>query len=144
MLSSLCQNSVLSHIPVEVVWLVLSANQETTQKRQRHPTSAVADAFACEINNAFTYCQVHLSPLGFHLLRIINQTPSFGPAPFQHALESAEWLTEALLARWWPTTPLLAGGEQRAKAIPNPNDPFKGGGRWLEGFPDPVKGPLCK
>ena len=87
---------MLSHFPIEVEWLVLSVNQETTQKRQRHPTSAVTDAFVHEINNAFTYCQVHVSPLGFHVLRIINQTCSFG----QPVLESGEWLTETHLARW--------------------------------------------
>jgi len=110
MLSSLCQNSVLSHIPVEVAWLVLSVNQETTQKGQRHPSSAVTDAFVREINNAFTYSQVHLSPPRFHALLIKNQTCLFGPTPLQPALESSEWLAETLLAQLRPTTPLLRGG----------------------------------
>lgn len=101
---------------------------------------AVTDAFVCEINNAFTYCQVHLSPLGFHVLRIINQTCSYG----QPVLESSEWLTETFLAQWWPTTPLLGGGKPWAKATLNADGPFEGGGSWLEGFPEPVKGPLCK
>lgn len=90
---------MLSHIPIERKWLVLSVNQETTQKRQRHPTSVVTDAFVPGINNAFTYSQVLLSPLGFHVLRIIKKTCSFR----QSVLDSGKWLTETHLVAHHPS-----------------------------------------
>lgn len=129
---------MLSHIPIEVEWLVLSVNQERTQKRQRHLPSVVTDSFAHEINNAFTYCQVGLSSLGFRVSSVIKQTRSFG----QPVSGGSKQLTETHWAQCWPST--LSWVEESCEPMPH-QIPTTSWGRWpwLEELPEPGKGTLC-
>lgn len=129
---------MLSHIPIEVEWLVLSVNQERTRKRQRHLPSVVTDSFAHEINNAFTYCQVDLSSLGFRVSSVIKQTRSFG----QPASGGSKQLTETHWAQCWPST--LSWVEESCEPMPRQMPKISWGRRpWLEELPEPGKGTLC-
>lgn len=134
----MCQNSVLSHIPIEVEWLVLSVNQERTRKRQRHLPSVVTDSFAHEINNAFTYCQVDLSSPGFRVSSVMKQTRSFG----QPASGGSKQLTETHWAWCWPST--LSWVEESCEPMPHqmPKISFEGDGLDWKNFLSQGRG-LC-
>lgn len=106
-------------MPIEDEWLELSVNQDRTQERQRHLTSVVTDTFAHEIINAFTYCQVYLSSLGFHVSS--DKTDLFiWPACVRRQTADRDPLGSVVTLY-----PLLGRGKWWANATPDANNPLR-------------------
>lgn len=116
----MCQKSVLSHIPIEAEWLVLSVNQERTQKMQKHLSSVVTESFAHEINNGFSYCQVYLSSLGCHGLSLIKDSFIWPVCVRRQQTADRDPLGSVVTLH-----PLLGGGKLWANATPNASNPLR-------------------